>query len=352
MFLYPLLASGMLAGAGHAALLPRAASITITSASVTTTATAAPAPTQPGLVSSCTNFYKVQSGDGCYAIAEAAGIPLTQFYDWNPAVQDTCLGLMADYYVCVGVSGSGSATTTLPSATTTAVPSPVQDGISKDCTKYHEVVSGDTCSALAVSNGITLDAFYSWNPAVGTSCSGLWLGYYVCVGSSTSASATSTPPTTTTSPASIVTATGTTPPPSPTQAGISPDCITYYLAQPGDTCFSIVHANAFTYLNHNETLFADWNPAVGGYDSCSGIWAGYYYCVATSEFHPRLESVSPCMKWMELSPLMSCETMLQEGVGGMSEEELSEWNPGLNCQNLHEADGEFICINKERGYLV
>ncbi len=24
--------------------------------------------------------------------------------------------------------------------------------------------------------------FYTWNPAVGTDCGGLWLGYYYCIG--------------------------------------------------------------------------------------------------------------------------------------------------------------------------
>lgn len=44
------------------------------------------------------------------------------------------------------------------------------------------VVSGDTCSTIATTAGITLDEFYSWNTMVGSSCGDLWLNYYVCVG--------------------------------------------------------------------------------------------------------------------------------------------------------------------------
>lgn len=61
-------------------------------------------------------------------------------------------------------------------------PTPYESGITDDCDEFHLVVSGDTCADIVSDAGITLDDFYSWNPTVGTDCSGLWLGYYVCVG--------------------------------------------------------------------------------------------------------------------------------------------------------------------------
>lgn len=51
-----------------------------------------------------------------------------------------------------------------------------------DCGAFHLVVSGDYCADIASNANITVDKFYTWNPTVGTSCSDLWLDYYVCVG--------------------------------------------------------------------------------------------------------------------------------------------------------------------------
>ncbi|KAL4745041.1 hypothetical protein BDW72DRAFT_208524 [Aspergillus terricola var. indicus] len=90
---------------------------------------------EPGMVDGCTAFHLVVSGDTCADIADDAGISLTDF-----------------------------------------------PGITDDCDEFHLVVSGDTCAAIVSDAGITLDDFYTWNPTVGAGCSGLWLGYYVCVG--------------------------------------------------------------------------------------------------------------------------------------------------------------------------
>lgn len=49
------------------------------------------------------DFYKVEKGDECYGIAEDNKIDIEDFYEWNPAVEDDCSGLLFDFYVCVGV---------------------------------------------------------------------------------------------------------------------------------------------------------------------------------------------------------------------------------------------------------
>ncbi|KAH7035726.1 uncharacterized protein B0I36DRAFT_347461 [Microdochium trichocladiopsis] len=63
-----------------------------------------PAPVQNGMASGCKKFYLVKGGDGCWAIANANGINLSDFYIWNPAVNNggECAGLWPDYYVCIG----------------------------------------------------------------------------------------------------------------------------------------------------------------------------------------------------------------------------------------------------------
>lgn len=61
-------------------------------------------------------------------------------------------------------------------------PTPYESGMVTDCGAFHLVVSGDDCADIAANANITVDEFYTWNPTVGTSCSDLWLDYYVCVG--------------------------------------------------------------------------------------------------------------------------------------------------------------------------
>jgi hypothetical protein len=47
---------------------------------------------------------------------------------------------------------------------------------------WYEAVSGDTCDGIVAKFSITLAEFYAWNPAVGSTCATLFLGYYYCVG--------------------------------------------------------------------------------------------------------------------------------------------------------------------------
>ncbi|KAH2020128.1 hypothetical protein KXV45_003447 [Aspergillus fumigatus] len=127
-----------------------------------------------------THFYSLfgagKTGDYCEGIVTAYGnFTLSQFYQWNPAVKTDCSGLQAGYFVCIGVAGSTTTTTSNPH-------SPQQTGIAANCNKYYFVEIGDGCAAIASTYGITLADFYSWNPAVGTSCQSLQAGYYVCVG--------------------------------------------------------------------------------------------------------------------------------------------------------------------------
>ncbi|KAH9206636.1 hypothetical protein DL95DRAFT_315232 [Leptodontidium sp. 2 PMI_412] len=169
-------------------------STSTTTTSVTTTSStngiATPTPYQSGMTTSCNTFYLVVSGDQCGTIATAKGISLSSFYAWNPAVGSTCASLWADYYVCVNVIGgttSTTSTTTSVSTTTTTgngvtTPTPVEPGITTTCSKFHLVVSGDTCAAIATAAGITTTQFYAWNTNVGSTCASLWLGYYVCIG--------------------------------------------------------------------------------------------------------------------------------------------------------------------------
>ncbi|KAJ6020143.1 hypothetical protein N7522_000218 [Penicillium canescens] len=105
---------------------------------------------------------------------------LAGFYSWNPAVGSSCSYLDVGDYVCVDILGY-TITTTSTTSGGISTPSPIQSGMVCDCDKFHLVQPGDTCSAVASTAGISLDDFYAWNPAVGTSCAYLDMGDYVCV---------------------------------------------------------------------------------------------------------------------------------------------------------------------------
>ena len=100
---------------------------TTTSTPTNTNAISTPTPTQTGMISTCNKFYLVASGDGCYNIAAQYSIALSDFYAWNPAVNQ-CAALYPGYYVCVGISGSGTSTAppTTTSSTGVVTPTPVQ----------------------------------------------------------------------------------------------------------------------------------------------------------------------------------------------------------------------------------
>lgn len=159
--------------------------MTTTSSPTPTNGVSTPMPIQTGMVSNCNTFYLVQPNDECGTIASSHGISLANFYLWNPAVGSSCTYLDLGDYVCVNVIG-GSTSTSVPTSTTPgngiATPTPTQAGMWDSCSKWHLVASGDECGTIASAAGITLATFYAWNPAVGSSCKTLDVGYYVCIG--------------------------------------------------------------------------------------------------------------------------------------------------------------------------
>jgi LysM repeat protein len=97
-------------------------SITVSSPSSTSSGNgiATPTPLQAGMVANCYSFRLVASGDNCYSISTTAGITLTQFYAWNPAVQTDCSALFLAYYVCIGVAGAAPGTASASASASTS----------------------------------------------------------------------------------------------------------------------------------------------------------------------------------------------------------------------------------------
>ncbi|KAL1835661.1 hypothetical protein VTJ49DRAFT_6258 [Mycothermus thermophilus] len=208
-----------------------------------------------GLIPSCKTFYQVVRGDTCQKIVDKHGtFTLDNFYSWNPAVGSDCSGLQAGVFVCVGVRGTP---TTRP---TNTAPSPTQTGLIPSCKTFYQVVRGDTCQKIVDKYGtFTLQDFFAWNPAVGTDCSGLQAGVYVCVGIPGTPTAPSTAFTTSTTTSSVSA-------PSPTQPGIIASCNKYYQVQSGDNCEKIVAAHGYTFTLQQ---FYSWNAGVGDTTSVS-----------------------------------------------------------------------------------
>ncbi|KAJ5484257.1 Peptidoglycan-binding Lysin subgroup [Penicillium expansum] len=92
------------------------------------------------------------------------------------------------------------------------------------------------------------------NPAVGSSCAYLDLGYYVCVGNDSSTVATST-----TSAGNGITT------PKPDEPGMVSDCTKFWLVGSDDTCTSIASSEDITVADIEK-----WNPKLNG-DNCGTL---------------------------------------------------------------------------------
>ncbi|POS72694.1 hypothetical protein DHEL01_v208910 [Diaporthe helianthi] len=168
-----------------------------------------PSPRAAGEIANCTAWYAPQSYDTCEGILIVFSLSIDVLYAMNPSIGDDCRGMSLGTYYCIstypegapaGIYGGGgggdpstsigttapTVTTTVPPSTTTAggvpTPSPVQDGIAPNCNKYYFVQADDGCWAISNTYSISLDDFYTWNPAVGTDCRGLQAKVYVCIG--------------------------------------------------------------------------------------------------------------------------------------------------------------------------
>uniref|UniRef100_L2FME9 LysM domain-containing protein n=1 Tax=Colletotrichum fructicola (strain Nara gc5) TaxID=1213859 RepID=L2FME9_COLFN len=242
----------------------------------TTTKPTAPAPTHTGQPADCNKWDVVTEGDSCGSLASDNGISIEQFFAWNPAVSKDCItNFWLGQAYCVGVSGAGSGATTTPSSTRPSMtaaptpPAPTHTGQPSDCNKWDVVVDGDSCGSMAADNGITVDQFYAWNPAVSKDCvTNFWLGQAYCVGrSSVGGTPTTTPPASTTAKPT---------PPAPTHTGQPANCNKWDVVVDGDGCASMASDNGITL-----DQFYAWNPAVSR-DCVTNFWLGQAYCVGVS----------------------------------------------------------------------
>ncbi|KAF5973398.1 Autolysin [Fusarium coicis] len=116
---------------------------------------------QEGMVANCNKFHEVRDTTTCQGIVEYNKITLADFIKWN-------------------CCSKPQPTATAPS-NGIKTPSPIQDGMVKNCITFHYISSTTTCQALLKYRKITMEQFFKWNPAVKKDCSGLWKDTNACV---------------------------------------------------------------------------------------------------------------------------------------------------------------------------
>ncbi|RDW76308.1 LysM peptidoglycan-binding domain-containing protein [Aspergillus mulundensis] len=339
--------------------VPVTTTTTKTSTSTTTTTGGAPGATQSGQITTCNRWDLVQPGDTCSVYLDKyPGLTLAKLVEWNPAIGSQCQSLWVDTYLCTGVEGYTAPTTTTTAAPTTTAPSngvttpsPIQPGMTTSCASFHEVQSGDTCASIAQSNGISLSQFNAWNTGVGSGCSSLWLGYYVCV-SEIGATTTTKAPSTTTNPGNGIAT------PTPTLPGMVSTCDAFYLVSEGDTCAGITKKKGLSL-----SQLYKWNTALDS--TCSGLWTGYYVCVSvqgvnpttttkatTTTTKPGNEIATPtpiqpgmtasCKKFHKVVSGDQCGTIAKKA--GISLANFNKWNPGVGSSCASLWLGYYVCI--------
>ncbi|KAE8325860.1 hypothetical protein BDV39DRAFT_216231 [Aspergillus sergii] len=382
--------------------------ITASANAVSTTWEAHPShPTLPGTAPNCNKWYTAKKDDDCSTVQRGYGISADDFFRWNPSVSKDCKkNFWVDTSYCVGVGpaittgtptptiptadGSSTTTTSIQTTKTTPVistpgdngtstgkatytfnhptttwtpppppsetawpPTKTQPGQPTSCTKWHEVMIGDTCDIIAsrYSSWMSKEDLLEWNSGLQEDCNAPLVGYYLCVmvrpaGYSITYPTGSTPvvipdPTPYTLPPPFCpNTTDIELHPSPTQSGMPSQCQLYYHATAGDSCSKIL-----SQYNMPEKLLHEWNPALG--PDCKGLLPNYYYCLLPSGFIPMPLTVtttpapiqtgitSNCKAWWRRNQTETCSDIALS-FGTFSEEDFKAWNPavGQKCTGL------------------
>ncbi|KAK6523037.1 hypothetical protein TWF281_002459 [Arthrobotrys megalospora] len=179
-----------------------------TTTTTTTTTKGTPSPIASGTTKNCQKWAYVRTGDSCQTILSRnknTKSTVADLFRWNRSIKPGCTDLVEGNYICIvgpdvirpppTTTRTTTITTTTTMRTTTkrrtttvapmdpdGTPSPVQPGQVEGCKKWAYVKDGQTCNdIIARFPGLTLVQLYTWNPAIGASCSTMWARTYVCV---------------------------------------------------------------------------------------------------------------------------------------------------------------------------
>ncbi|KAJ6538819.1 hypothetical protein DFH09DRAFT_71517 [Mycena vulgaris] len=196
-------------------------------ASSNSTSTGPPANVAPGTITAgCTGYYTVVSGDGCASIESKFNLTLAKFIAMNPELNAGCTNLALAEAYCIGSSNS----------TSVGPPPNLAAGSLGNCTAYHTVASGNTCTSMDTGAGIAFADFLRWNPEINVGCTTIQLGAAYCVGGGGSA------------------------------------CAKVYTVVSGDSCAAIVKSQGVTQARINAL-----NPQINA--ACSNLGVGENICV-------------------------------------------------------------------------
>ncbi|KAM0227407.1 hypothetical protein ACHAP5_012184 [Fusarium lateritium] len=119
-----------------------------------------PSPIQDGTVSNCNKWHFIKDTTTCQGIIDYNKITLADFIKWNPAVGKDCSGLWKGTNACVGVVGSKPQPTATTPNNGVKTPLPIQEGMVKNCVKFHYISSSTKCQALLKYDKITIEQFF------------------------------------------------------------------------------------------------------------------------------------------------------------------------------------------------
>ncbi|CAF3474344.1 unnamed protein product [Fusarium graminearum] len=202
-------------------------------------------PIDPGITSKCT-YYDEWMDNGytnCQKWLMDWAITEQKFSEYNPTVDDDCSGIKVGHSYCVEINHCLPEEPDKPEVTSTDISGSettdtkephilTQEGLIESCVDLHKASEADTCDQIVSSFGtFDFDTFFHMESSY---CSGLWVGYYYCVGV----------PGTTTSAPTKTTATATEPTgsknPTVLQKGLIKGYALFHQAGKGDTCAKIV----------------------------------------------------------------------------------------------------------------
>ncbi|KAJ7271763.1 hypothetical protein C8J57DRAFT_1064894, partial [Mycena rebaudengoi] len=98
---------------------------------------------------SCAQTYTVQNGDTCSHIESTHGVSDAQLHTLNPSINSGCTNLQIGQVLCLS-SGSG--------------------GRGSGCMQTYTVQSGDTCSHIESTIGISDAQLHTLNPSIDSGC--------------------------------------------------------------------------------------------------------------------------------------------------------------------------------------
>lgn len=346
-----------------------------------TPTTAAPVPTDiaDGTTEYCGRFHLAILGDYCNQLVMKYGITLDDFIFLNSAINENCTNLFAEESYCVQPVGDvntypgrpGHVTfsftltastfedsaTDLPdvawaSPTPTVTPLPLASGTRKDCYSYIDgddfqrnltnMIIDSNCQLVANVWHVTLEDLEIWNPSLGNASDpacAFESGLRYCAQWHSGLRETTKLDEDDDSISDL-----------PAREGMSENCTSIVdVDDEGPTCQDI--------LDEWELpieIFYEWNPSVG--PDCSGMWAGYHYCVRADDWEPpsptqtssstttapTTEPTPPgpthegqpedCVQWHLVESGDTCSKV--ETAYSISHSQFLEWNPAVSSDCL------------------